>query len=69
MVGDGQRITVAAITELELALEVGAPQVGSVPCDSGVSQARWRALPPDWLARPATMLQSHSLASRLPFRT
>ena len=27
MVGDGQRITVSAIAELELALEVGAPQI------------------------------------------
>ena len=27
MIGDGQRIAVAAITELELSLEVGAPQI------------------------------------------
>ncbi len=27
MVGDGQRIAVAAVAELELALEVGAPQI------------------------------------------
>ena len=27
MVGDGQRVTVSAIAELELALEVGAPQI------------------------------------------
>jgi hypothetical protein len=27
MVGDGQRIAVSAIAELELALEVGAPQI------------------------------------------
>ena len=27
MVGDGQRVTVAAIAELELALKVGAPQI------------------------------------------
>ena len=27
MVGDGQRIAVSAIAELELALEIGAPQI------------------------------------------
>ena len=27
VVGDGQRVAVAAIAELELALEVGAPQI------------------------------------------
>jgi hypothetical protein len=27
MVGDGQRIAVSAVAELELALEIGAPQV------------------------------------------
>ena len=27
MVGDGERIAIAAVAELELALEVGAPQV------------------------------------------
>ena len=27
MIGDGQRIAIASIAELELALEVGAPQV------------------------------------------
>jgi|SRR6478735_842927 hypothetical protein len=31
MVGDGQRITVSAITELELALEVGTPQIIGKP--------------------------------------
>ena len=46
VVGDGERIAVASIAELELALEVGAPQiVGCAPADSGVPVARWRGLP------------------------
>ena len=37
VVGDGERIAVASVAELELALEVRAPEVvGIEPCDSGV---------------------------------
>ena len=46
VVGDGERVAVAAVAELELALEVGAPQVvGRGAGDSGVPVARWRGRP------------------------
>src|SRR5580658_9529643 len=46
MVGDGERIAVAAVAELELALEVGAPQI------VGIGAGRQRR-PGGALARPA----------------
>ena len=44
LVGDSQGIAVSAVAELELALEVGAPQVvGRRALERGVPRARWRA--------------------------
>ena len=51
MVGDGERIAIAAVAELELALEVGAPQVVGGGGARGVPRARWRG-PPPRLTRP-----------------
>src|SRR5438270_11568743 len=61
MVGDGERVAISSIAELELALEVGAPQVvGASPSDSGVPRARWRGPPPrltrPWRSRTAWMV-------------
>src|SRR5262249_62105783 len=48
-VGDGQRIAVAAMTELELALEAGAPQIVGSPARGQRRAARA-------VARPAAAL-------------
>jgi hypothetical protein len=49
MVGDGQRVTVPPIAELELALEVGAPQIVG-------SSARGQRRAARAVARPAAAL-------------
>ena len=41
LVGDRQRVTVAAVAELELALEVGAPQIVGRGCPA-TAACRWR---------------------------
>ena len=49
MIGDGQRIAIASIAELELALEVGAPQIIG-------SSARGQRRAARAVARPAAAL-------------
>ncbi len=59
MVGDGQRIAVAAVAELELALEVGAPQIVG-------SGARGQRRAARAVARPAAALdQAVAIENRM----
>jgi hypothetical protein len=52
VVGDGEWVAITTVTELELALEIGAQRsLAAESSDSGVPRARWRG-PPLRLTRP-----------------
>src|SRR5690606_33328003 len=58
MIGDGKRVAVAAVAELELALEVDAPQIVGL---SALRQRRSRGAPSSWDPRHQAMPIKHGM--------